>query len=158
MKLRSRHSCPRTQTINRLHVVLTRLSPGGFSGTLTAQRAASLLSSIRPRDPAAKAFRALAVDLVSQIRHLDRRIAKASTDIESAVTDCNTTLTELHGIGTISAAKILSHVGSILRFPTAATFATYTGTAPIEVSSGAGVRIRASVALSHCAAGHRGLA
>src|SRR5277367_6727745 len=39
----------RTQTLNRLHVLLTRLSPGGASGTLTADRAATLLRAIRPR-------------------------------------------------------------------------------------------------------------
>jgi transposase len=134
----------RTQTINRLHIVLTRLSPGGVSGTLTADRGASLLSTLRPRDPALKAFRALAVDLVSEIRYLDRRIDKAVRDIESAVTASKTTLTELHGVGTVSAAKILSHVGSIHRFRSAAAFATYTGTAPIEVSSGDVTRHRLS--------------
>ncbi|MEB3063873.1 IS110 family RNA-guided transposase [[Mycobacterium] zoologicum] len=134
----------RTQTINRLHVVLTRLSPGGAPGNLTADRAATLLSTLRPRDPALKTFRALATDLVSEIRHLDRRIAKAVRDIKSAVTASKTTLTELHGIGTLSAAKIISHVGSIDRFRSAAAFATYTGTAPIEVSSGDVTRHRLS--------------
>jgi transposase len=134
----------RTQTINRVHVLLTRLSPGGATGTLTAERAATLLRSIRPRDPAAKAFRTLAVDMVSELRHLDRRIAKAVRDIEAAVTASGTTLTELHGIGTVSAAKIISRVGPISRFRSAAAFATYTGTAPIEVSSGDVVRHRLS--------------
>ena len=40
------------------------------------------------------------------------------------------------GIGTIMAAKILGHVGDITRFPSADHFASYTGTAPIEASSG----------------------
>jgi transposase len=134
----------RTQTINRLHVLLTRLSPGGASGTLTAERAATLLRTIRPRDPATKAFRALAVDMIGELRHLDRRIAKAAGDIESAVTASGTGLTELHGIGTVSAAKIISRVGSIHRFRSADAFATYTGTAPIEVSSGEVTRHRLS--------------
>ncbi|WP_102418031.1 IS110 family transposase [Mycobacterium sp. 4858] len=134
----------RTQTINRLHVLLTKLSPGGASGTLTAERAATLLGAIRPRDAAAKALRALAVDMVAEVRHLDRRIAKAADDIQSAVTTSGTTLTELHGIGTVSAAKIISRVGHVHRFRSAAAFATYTGTAPIEVSSGDVVRHRLS--------------
>lgn len=102
----------RTQTINRLHVLLTRLTPGGLAGTLTANRAAQLLRSIRPpRDAATKVLRGLAVDMVVELRHLDRRICKTDSDIESAVKDSGTQLTTLHGIGITSAAKILSRVG-----------------------------------------------
>ncbi|WP_155764535.1 IS110 family transposase, partial [Mycobacterium intracellulare] len=39
----------RTQTLNRLHVVLTQLIPGG-KRDLTADRAAAALRSVRPRD------------------------------------------------------------------------------------------------------------
>lgn len=134
----------RTQTINRLHVVLTNLVPGGAKTDLSAERASAILRSIRPRDGAVKALRALAVDLTDEIRQLDRRIAKAARDIESAVTASQTTLTQLHGIGTLTAAKILSRVGNITRFRSTAAFATYTGTAPIEVSSGDVVRHRLS--------------
>jgi transposase len=134
----------RTQTINRLHVVLTNLVPSGARTDLTADQASTILHSIRPRDGATKALRALAVDLTDEVRQLDRRIAKAAHDIETAVTATQTTLTQLHGIGTVTAAKILSRVGDITRFRSAAAFATYTGTAPIEVSSGDVVRHRLS--------------
>ncbi len=134
----------RTQTINRLHVVLTNLVPAGAATDLTADRASTILRSIRPRDSAVKALRALAVDLTDEVRQLDRRIAKAAHDINSAVTASQTTLTQLHGIGTVTAAKILSRVGDISRFRSAAAFATYSGTAPIEVSSGDVVRHRLS--------------
>jgi transposase len=134
----------RTQTINRLHVLLTRLKPGGLAGTLTANRAAELLRSIRPRDAATKVLRGLAADMVTELRHLDRRINKTDNDIESAINDSGTELTTLHGIGITSAAKILSRVGPIHRFRSAAAFATYTGTAPIEVSSGEVTRHRLS--------------
>src|SRR4029079_14941905 len=53
-------------------------------------------------------------------------------------------LTELRGIGTLTAAKILARVGDVKRFRSAAAFASYTGTAPIEVSSGDVVRHRLS--------------
>ncbi len=42
------------------------------------------------------------------------------------------------------AGKILGRVGTITRFRSAAAFASYTGTAPIEVSSGDVVRHRLS--------------
>lgn len=133
----------RTQTINRLHVVLTQLIPGG-KRDLTADRASVALRSVRPRDLAAKTLRALAVDLVDEVRHLDRRIAKALADIAAAVTASGTTLTELCGIGTVSAARLLSRIGDIHRFRSASAFASFTGTAPIEVSSGDVTRHRLS--------------
>jgi transposase len=134
----------RTQTVNRLHVVLTNLIPAGADRDLTAERAAELLRGIRPRDAAGRTLRSLAADLVSEIRQLDRRIAKAAADIQTAVSASGTTLTELCGIGALTAGKILGRVGTIDRFRSAAAFATYTGTAPIDVSSGDVVRHRLS--------------
>jgi len=134
----------RTQTVNRLHVVLTHLTPAGASRNLTAERAAELLRGIRPRDAAGKTLRSLAADLVTEVRQLDRRITKAAADIQAAVTESGTTLTDLCGIGALTAGKILDRVGTIGRFRSAAAFATYTGTAPIDVSSGDVVRHRLS--------------
>jgi transposase len=134
----------RTQTVNRLHVVLTNLIPAGAQRDLTAERAAELLRGIRPRDAAGRTLRGLAADLVTEIRQLDRRIAKAAADIQTAVTASGTTLTELCGIGALTAGKILGRVGTIDRFRSAAAFASYTGAAPIEVSSGDVVRHRLS--------------
>ena len=134
----------RTQTVNRLHVVLTNLIPAGADRDLTAERAAELLRGIRPRDAAGKTLRSLAADLVVEIRQLDRRIAKAAADIHTAVAESDTTLTDLCGIGSLTAGKILGRVGTIDRFRSAAAFATYTGTAPIDVSSGDVVRHRLS--------------
>ena len=45
------------------------------------------------------------------------------------------TLTELSGIGTLNAAKILARVGTIQRFRSADAFASYTGTAPIATGT-----------------------
>jgi hypothetical protein len=118
----------RTQTVNRLHVVLTHLIPAGAKRDLTADQASELLRRIRPRDTAGKTLRGLAADLVTEIRHLDRRIAKAAADIQTAVTASGTTLTELCGIGALTAGTILGRVGTIDRFRSAAAFATYTGT------------------------------
>jgi transposase len=57
-----------------------------------------------------------------------------------------TTLTEIFGVGPILAAKIIGTVGSVVRFPTKAHFASYSGTAPVEASSGEVVRHRLSLA------------
>src|SRR6201997_4932107 len=134
----------RTQTVNRLHVALTRLVPAGAGRQLSADHAAALLRGVRPRDASAKTLRALAMDLVSEVRQLDRRIAKAANDIQMAISASGTTLTELHGLGVLTAGKILGRVGDARRFRSAAAFASYTGTAPIEASSGDVVRHRLS--------------
>ncbi|GJO49278.1 hypothetical protein NJB1604_33220 [Mycobacterium marinum] len=94
----------RTQTVNRLHVVLTRLVPAGAGRELSADQAAELLPSVRHRDVAAKTLRTLAMDLISEVRQLDRRIKKAGNDIEAAVSASGTTLTQLHGVGAPSPA------------------------------------------------------
>ena len=114
----------RTQTVNRLHVVLTRLVPAGGRRHLSADHAAELLRGVRPRDAAAKTLRALAMDLVSEVRQLDRRIAKAANDIQMAVSASDTTLTELHGLGALTAGKILGRVGDVSRFRSAAVSST----------------------------------
>jgi hypothetical protein len=52
------------------------------------------------------------------------------------VTAAGTSLTEVFGVGPVIAATIIGGVRDISRFPGRDHFAAYTGTAPIEVSSG----------------------
>ena len=47
-----------------------------------------------------------------------------------------TTLTQIQGIGFLTAAKILALTGDIRRFPNQEHYASYAGDAPIDVSSG----------------------
>ncbi|GAF46550.1 IS110 family transposase [Rhodococcus wratislaviensis] len=51
-------------------------------------------------------------------------------------------MTELCGIATLTAGKIIARVGSVHRFRSATAFASYTGIALIEASSGDVVRHR----------------
>jgi transposase len=110
----------RTQTVNRLHALLTQLLPAGLPRGLTAEAAAAALRSIRPRAVLARTLRQLAVDLVGETRRLDRRIQHATDALAAAVAATGTRLTELYGIGDVMAAKILSRTGSISRFRSAA--------------------------------------
>jgi transposase len=50
----------------------------------------------------------------------------------------------MYGIGPAGAARILADVGDVARFPDRNRFASWTGTAPIDASSGAQVRHRLS--------------
>ena len=62
----------RTQTINRLHVLLTQLLPAGAPRGLNADTAAQLLRTVGPRAAGPRTLRRLAADLIAEIRHLDR--------------------------------------------------------------------------------------
>ena len=89
----------RTQLINRLHAVMVKLIPSGLARGLTADGAAEALGRVRPRDPLARTLPTIAVDLVAELRRLNRRIGEATKTLSDAVTTSGTTLTKLLGIG-----------------------------------------------------------
>jgi transposase len=126
----------RTATVNQLHQLLMELIPAGAQRKLTAKTARTLLATVRPRDVAGKARRQLAADLVDDVSALDRKLKDIDKRLKTAVTDTGTTITDIKGVGIATAAMILGEVGDVRRFPTRHHFATYTGTAPLEVSSG----------------------
>jgi transposase len=134
----------RTRTLNRLHVLLCDLLPGGPKRSLDADTAAGLLRRLRPATAPARTRRQLAVDLVADLRALDRRITAVEERLRHAVIQSATTLVELFGVGPILAAKLLGEVGDVRRFATRHHFAAHNGTAPIEASSGQVVRHRLS--------------
>ena len=134
----------RTQVVCRLHVQLVELIPGGAARYLTAARAAALLAKVRPRDEVGAVRRQLAMELVAELRQVDRRLAASDRRIAEAVAATGTTLPGLYGIGAVLAARILGEVGHVARFPTKDHFASYSGTAPIDVSSGEHKRHRLS--------------
>ena len=137
----------RTRALNRLHALLRDLLPGGVAGKLSADRAARILRSIRPKEGAsARLRRGLASEVLRDVRTLDRKIADLSGRIEAEVQASGTTLTEIFGVGPILAATIIGAVGDVGRFPSKGHFASYSGTAPVEASSGEVVRHRLSMA------------
>jgi transposase len=136
----------RARAFNHLHGLLRDLVPGGVAGTLSIHRAARILRGIRSQGASARLRRRLALEILRDIRTLDKKIADLNERIEAEVEASGTTLTEIFGIGPILAAKIIGTVGKVVRFPTKAHFASYSGTAPVEASSGEVVRHRLSLA------------
>jgi transposase len=137
----------RTRALNRLHALLRDLLPGGVVGKLSADRAARILRGIRPKEGAsARLRRGLASEVLRDVRTLDRKIADLSGRIEAEVEASGTTLTQIFGVGPILAATIIGAVGNVGRFPSKGHFASYSGTAPLEASSGDVVRRRLSLA------------
>jgi transposase len=136
----------RTRALNRLHGLLRDLLPGGVTGKLSADRAARILRGIPPKGASARLRRRLASEVLRDVRTLDRKIADLNGRIEAGIEASGTTLTEIFGVGPILAATILGTVGSVARFPSKGHFASYSGTAPVEASSGEVVRHRLSLA------------
>jgi transposase len=84
----------RTRALNRLHGFFRDLVPGGVTGKLSADRAASILRSIRSRGGAsARLRRRLASEVLRDVRTLDRKIADLNGRIEAEVEASGTTLT-----------------------------------------------------------------
>ena len=134
----------RTETVKRLHQLLMELIPAGAQRNLTAAKAKAHLATVRPRDVAGRARRQIAVDLVDDLVALDRKLKDLDKRIKPAVDATDSTLTDIVGVGYATAAVIRGEVGDVRRFPSKHHFVTYTGTAPLEVSSGEVVRHRLS--------------
>ena len=103
-----------------------------------ADRAAKLLRSVRPDGVAAVERKHLALELLADVRRLDREIAAARRRVTDAVTASGTTLLELHGVGPIVAGFILGHVGDPARFPTRSGSPPTTGPPPSKPPAGRG--------------------
>ena len=126
----------RNRTANRLHALIAELVPAGITKEITASAAQRILDGVVPTSAAASARHAMALELLGDVRRLDDQLAESKRRIAQAVTASKTTLVDVFGIGPIVAAMCIGFTGDIRRFPSADRFAAYTGTAPIEVSSG----------------------
>jgi len=134
----------RTKQCCRLHALVAELVPGGIGTEVVVNQARSLLEGINPDDVAAIERQRQAVELVADIERLDAALGDSRAPITTAVAASQTSLTEIFGIGPIIAAMLIGYSGDPLRFTTAARFASYTGTAPIEFSSGGRITHRLS--------------
>jgi transposase len=133
-----------TRKVAQLHALLLELIPGGAKKNLTAAQARKLLATVRPRDVAGKTRRRVAAELVADLDRIHARKKTADQELRELVAATGTSLLDLHGIGPQGAARLLVEVGDITRFPDRNHFASWTGTAPVDASSGDHVRHRLS--------------
>jgi transposase len=134
----------RVQTVNRLQRLLAELAPGKVKRYITALQAKAVLASVRPRDVAGKTRRRVAADQLADLVTIEKKMTALTTDIKAMVRARGSNLMELPGVGPLVAARILADVGDVARFADRNRFASWTGTAPIEASSGEQVRHRLS--------------
>jgi transposase len=133
-----------TRMISQLHRLLLELVPGGAKKYLSAAQAKQLLAKVRPRDAAGKARRRVAAELAFDLERVYKRTKQADKELRALLVETGTGLMDLHGIGPTGAARLLVEVADITRFPDRNHFASWTGTAPVEASSGDHVRHRLS--------------
>jgi transposase len=126
----------RTRTICRLHALLCLLIEGGTSRALTVDKAQQLLVKVNIDGPVTRERVAAGYQLLDEIAVLDAARAEVRKRTATVIAATGTTVTDIHGIGPLTAAIIIGRVGDIRRFPTAGHFARHNGTAPIEASSG----------------------
>jgi transposase len=134
----------RAQGLNRLHRLMTELVPGGVPTKKSVPQYQTMLARLRPRDLVGCTVRRLAADQLTDLVRLDARLKALKAELKQAVLASGSHLMDLHGIGPAGAARILADVGDIRRFPDRNHFASWTGTAPIDASSGAQIRHRLS--------------
>jgi hypothetical protein len=84
----------------------------------------------------------MAVEVVADLVATDTKLKTLEKELKVAVLARGSHLMELPGIGPAGAARTLDDVGDIARCPNRDHFASWTGTAPIDASSGEQIRHR----------------
>jgi transposase len=128
----------RTQIACRLHAVLCELIPGGISKEITAGQATRVLAAVQPTDAVEAARCELAAEFLDDLRRIEAQMRDTRKRLNAAVRASGTTVTEIFGVGPVIAAIVIGCVAGASRFASRDHFASYNGTAPIEVSSGTG--------------------
>jgi transposase len=134
----------RVQVVNRLQRLLSELLPGQRKKDLSALQAKAMLATIKPRDIAGKTRRRMAAEELADLVAVDAKLKKIKAELKAAVIARHSTLLDLYGIGPAGAARVLADVGDVARFADRNRFASWTGTAPLDASSGEQIRHRLS--------------
>jgi transposase len=140
---RDQLSNQRVATVNRLHRLLAELTPGQAKKDITALQAKAILASVRPRDVVGQTRRRVADELVN-LMAIEKKVKALTVEIKAIVAERGSNLMDLPGVGPVVAARILADVGDVARFADRNRFASWTGTAPLDASSGEQTRHRLS--------------
>ena len=134
----------RVQTVCRLQALLAELLPGQAKRDITTGQAKAMLATVRPRDIAGKTRRRIAAEELTELVAVEAKIKKATAELKAMVLARDSRLMDIHGVGAVVAARILADVGDVARFADRNRFASWTGTAPLDASSGEQNRHRLS--------------
>ena len=127
----------RTAAQNRLRWHLHELDPTidptkrGLDRTCELDRVQAVLEALP-----ATVVRRLALELLTDIRELTRRVKALERDLAGRVRAQAPELLELPGCGVLTAAKLIGETANPGRFRSEACYAMHAGVAPIPASSG----------------------
>ncbi|UQA92135.1 IS110 family RNA-guided transposase [Streptomyces halobius] len=135
----------RTRQLNEAEAVLVSL-PMAIRAELPATSRVlpqlEALETIARQQPEVSSATLIHIDrlvaALNDIRWLTRRIKDLDKKVPALLSMLGCTLTEICGIGTVTAMELLVEVGDPCRFRTEAQFARWCGAAPLAVSSGEG--------------------
>ncbi|MGH8895499.1 MAG: IS110 family transposase, partial [Egibacteraceae bacterium] len=100
-----------TRTVNQGHRHLADLIGGGGSRKLSAKAAARLGDQLVSAGAVELERKLIARDLLDDVTRLDAQVKDNHRRIREVVAASGTTLTELFGVGPITAAMIIAHSG-----------------------------------------------
>lgn len=99
---------------------------------------------MKPRDVAGKTRRRLAAEQIAELVVIEKKTKALTKELKEMVLATGSTLMDLPGVGPVVAARTLADTGDVTRFADRNRYASWTGTAPLEASSGEVVRHRLS--------------
>ncbi len=134
----------RVQTVDRLQALLAELLPGQGKRDITTGQAKAMLATVRPRDIAGKTRRRIAAEELVELVAVEAKIKKVTAELKAMVLARGSRLMDIRGVGPVVAARVLADVGDVARFADRNRFASWTGTAPLDASSGEQNRHRLS--------------
>jgi transposase len=134
----------RVRIVDRLQARLAELLPGQAKKDITPRQAKAMLAHVRPRDIAGKIRRRTAAEELAELFAVEAKMKKATAELNAMVLARGSTLMDLRGVGPVVAARVLADVGDVARFADRNRFASWTGTAPLDASSGEQNRHRLS--------------
>ncbi len=134
----------RVQTVCRLHALLSELLPGQAKKDLTSGQAKVMLASVRPRDIAGKTRRRIAAEELADLIAIEAKMKKATAELKAMVRARQSRLMDIHGVGPVVPPGFLPTPVTWPRFADRNRFASWTGTAPLDASSGEQNRHRLS--------------
>ena len=134
----------RTRAENRLRWHLHELDPGTEPPSRSLGRRVVLDTLERDLAGRPGTVARIARELVRHIRELSATIDDLEREIARLVADLAPSLLALEGCGPLTAAKLVGETAGVGRFRSAAAFARYNGSAPLEVWSGNAERHRLS--------------
>jgi transposase len=132
----------RTRISNRVHIDLTILRPGYQhqlpqltrpTHVVAARKLLRGLTGVRVQITRAR---------LDRLKLLDTQIKDLKTQITELVETSETTLLAIHGVGPLTAGRLLGETSDITRFRDRNAYASGNGTAPIPVRSGRTDRYR----------------